>query len=436
MRLKSILAALTTATVIWIACGTETPTTPLTKTAPPAEAREAEQEPVGAVLAAEADVSALADATILNSNPAEMVYFCYKPSDGSVYRIKADGLEDACKHEKHVEFSFAATDGFSMDAPDGGPADALYVDPEGGVHATESLHVGNTVTITHDPNVIGTGADEPLEFHVGGERRLRLEPPGSWNIIGGHLGNSGTEARWGFIGGGGMGAEGGNNFIRGDFAAIVGGNANEADVYGFVGGGAGNSAENSYAVVSGGSSNTASGVAATVPGGSYNRATGDYSFAAGTQAIAGHEGTFVWADNHSEAFASTAANQFLIRAEGGVGIGTNAPTEMLTVDGTIESTEGGFKFPDGTVQTSAVHGWTWVSTYFEVEPGGFNTSGIHCPEGKLVVGGGFSAPPGTVSHSQPNGPSGWYIEVHNHGTETFGVNGHAVCISGLVYDPD
>ncbi|MBI4931096.1 MAG: hypothetical protein HY841_10060 [Bacteroidetes bacterium] len=38
---------------------------------------------------------------------------------------------------------------------------------------------------------------------------------------------------------------------------------------------------------------------------------------------------------------------------GKVGIGTFSPSEKLTVEGTIQSTLGGFKFPDGTVQTTA-----------------------------------------------------------------------------------
>jgi hypothetical protein len=38
---------------------------------------------------------------------------------------------------------------------------------------------------------------------------------------------------------------------------------------------------------------------------------------------------------------------------GKLGIGTTAPTSTLTVQGMIETTLGGFKFPDGTVQTSA-----------------------------------------------------------------------------------
>src|SRR6185295_19892239 len=36
-----------------------------------------------------------------------------------------------------------------------------------------------------------------------------------------------------------------------------------------------------------------------------------------------------------------------------VGIGTTTPTSKLTVQGMIETKVGGFKFPDGTIQTTA-----------------------------------------------------------------------------------
>jgi hypothetical protein len=41
---------------------------------------------------------------------------------------------------------------------------------------------------------------------------------------------------------------------------------------------------------------------------------------------------------------------------GKVGIGTTTPTSKLTVQGMIETTLGGYKFPDGTIQTTAANG--------------------------------------------------------------------------------
>ena len=58
-----------------------------------------------------------------------------------------------------------------------------------------------------------------------------------------------------------------------------------------------------------------------------------YTFAAGYQAQALHPGAFVWADSLGSPFASTGNNEFLIRAQGGVGINTNAPGAALNVNG-------------------------------------------------------------------------------------------------------
>ena len=72
----------------------------------------------------------------------------------------------------------------------------------------------------------------------------------------------------------------------------------------------------------------------------------------------GDEGTFVWADTTPPfaPFVSTGPNQFLVRAAGGVGINTNAPAVPLDVDGVIRSRTGGFRFPDGTTQTTRPRG--------------------------------------------------------------------------------
>lgn len=67
-------------------------------------------------------------------------------------------------------------------------------------------------------------------------------------------------------------------------------------------------------------------------------------------------------------------------ANGRVGIGTAAPGEKLEVGGTISSTSGGFKFPDGTVQTTATANHIRVVYLKDVKPsgtyGGTCTSGI------------------------------------------------------------
>lgn len=47
-----------------------------------------------------------------------------------------------------------------------------------------------------------------------------------------------------------------------------------------------------------------------------------------------------------------------ILSGGNVGIGTSTPASLLTVNGTIESTTGGIKFPDGSIQTTSAIGGT------------------------------------------------------------------------------
>ena len=46
--------------------------------------------------------------------------------------------------------------------------------------------------------------------------------------------------------------------------------------------------------------------------------------------------------------------RFNVLENGNVGIGTATPTEKLSVNGKIQSTSGGFTYPDGSVQTTAV----------------------------------------------------------------------------------
>lgn len=129
---------------------------------------------------------------------------------------------------------------------------------------------------------------------------------------------------------------GGNSAVG--FATVGGGSGNTANGGGgsTVSGGGGNTASGYSATVGGGNNNTAAGNYSTVPGGNANEAAGQYSFAAGQQAQAVNQGAFVWADSQNAPFTSTANDQFLIRAQGGVGINTNNPNgAALAVNGAM-----------------------------------------------------------------------------------------------------
>lgn len=118
-----------------------------------------------------------------------------------------------------------------------------------------------------------------------------------------------------------------------DTAAFVGGGWDNSATgpYSTVGGGSNNTASGYTSTIGGGANNTASGNFSTIGGGDSNTASGDYSLAAGRRAKANHNGTFVWADQTNADFASTSTDQFLIRASGGVGIGTTTPSHTLEV---------------------------------------------------------------------------------------------------------
>ena len=63
---------------------------------------------------------------------------------------------------------------------------------------------------------------------------------------------------------------------------------------------------------------------------------------------------------------AAAATTTVFKSSGNVGIGDTAPAYKLTVDGVIHSKTGGYRFPDGTVQTTAATGGgrSAYNTYF------------------------------------------------------------------------
>ena len=143
----------------------------------------------------------------------------------------------------------------------------------------------------------------------------------------------------------------------GTFATVSGGSSNDATgTNATVSGGSSNTASGSRSSVSGGTQNTSSGSSGTVSGGANNCAGGNFSWAGGFAAEVrpgnengdgtcapnsgdtdGDNGTFVWADDQGSNFTSTGARQFLVRAQGGMAINTNAPTPgaALTVSGNM-----------------------------------------------------------------------------------------------------
>jgi hypothetical protein len=151
------------------------------------------------------------------------------------------------------------------------------------------------------------------------------------NVLIGGLRNS-LDGRQCFIGGGennviesiSIGAVltgGTSNEVTADFATISGGLNNLIDI------------GSDFGTVSGGASNriTFNSPFSTIAGGYSNFVNADFAFAAGRRARAVHDGAFVWADSQDASFSSTAANQFLVRAAGGVGLNIAQPRGDLHV---------------------------------------------------------------------------------------------------------
>ena len=116
-------------------------------------------------------------------------------------------------------------------------------------------------------------------------------------------------------------------------------------------------------------------------------------------------------------------NILLSEAGGNVGIGTSTPGSSLTVVGTIYSSTGGFKFPDGTTQTTAATGGSGTnyftlsgtslyptSTAYEL---GVGTASVDTNYAITTAGGGIKA----ESTSQPagyfNSSSGYGLIVNS-----------------------
>lgn len=157
----------------------------------------------------------------------------------------------------------------------------------------------------------------------------------SWSSVAGGLENQATGLE--STTGGGAGnqstaygttvAGGLNNRALSWFSSVGGGRSNVA------GSATVSSVDAAYATVGGGTENQASGAFSTVPGGDGNVSAGAHSLAAGhrAQVASEHPGTFLYADATEADFQSAAADEFAVRATGGVRLvtavdGAGAPT--------------------------------------------------------------------------------------------------------------
>lgn len=194
-----------------------------------------------------------------------------------------------------------------------------------------------TNSVSEDFGTIGGGAGNTIQggadrSTIGGGYRNSIQAGAYYSTIGGGLQNTiDIAASHSTIGGG----DENSIQISTEYSTIGGGSFNTIQtraVHSTIGGGRINTIQPDvdFSTIGGGLQNTNSGSYATVPGGDRNVA-GTNSFAAGHRAKATHIGSFVWADSTDTDFATTADQQFLIRAAGGVGIGTTSPESELHI---------------------------------------------------------------------------------------------------------
>jgi hypothetical protein len=138
-------------------------------------------------------------------------------------------------------------------------------------------------------------------------------------------------------------AGGANNVASAQNAVVCGGADNTASgINAVVSGGNGNIASGNNSVVCGGGDNSATGVNAMVGGGELCLSSASYSYAAGFQAFAQHQGAFVWSDSQNllGSYSSDRANQFKVRAGGGVQFDVDGSSGLNPAAVTINSTSG------------------------------------------------------------------------------------------------
>lgn len=103
-------------------------------------------------------------------------------------------------------------------------------------------------------------------------------------------------------------------------------------------------------------------------------------------------------------FAGSNGPHMTVSTGGNVGIGTTNPGQKLTVAGTIESTSGGVKFPDGTTQTTAASGSATIAD-----------ASVTQTKLKTATGEVSESANGNPSATLPGGTYGFYPQIKQTG---------------------
>lgn len=288
----------------------------------------------------------------------------------------------------------------------------------------ESWALAGNASTHPSVNFLGTTDNQPLIVQVNQKTALRIEP------------QSGTETP---------------SIVGGSASNILGPLAHGAVIGGGGAMGFRNRAFGPYGVVMGGWGNSTRNVASVVAGGFRNCAGGEYSFAAGRRAKvrpesnpvggdacenlgslggpAGDRGTFVWADSTDADFISTGNNQFLIRAGGGMGVGTNAPQTQLHVYTDSDAPVTGFEFNPTMLVENAFDGDFFSQAIFARVSGGLGSGVVvrasHPTGSTRGIDAEVSSPSGrAIQGTSPSGGhAGFFLggRVYSQGNVGIGV---------------